>query len=139
MRVGHTQIFVGIDRDIVDADFVVKVRSGAATAVANVADGVAAMYMLAGEDGEAFQVSVTRGDPVAVLEDDSPSVAAHDVGEFHHAFRRSDDRLSVEGADIDTRVECAFAVEGIYTLTEGSRNWPFHWPQVRRRVRADPV
>src|SRR5258708_36772206 len=139
MRVGHAQIFVRIDRDVVDAHFIVKMRAGAATAVANVADGVPAMDMLAGEDCEAFQMSVTRGNSVAVLEDDCAPVATHEVGKFHYAFGWRDDRLSVDCANINARVECTFAVEGINTLTEGSCNWPFHGPQVRRRVRADPV
>jgi hypothetical protein len=44
---------VWIDRDVVDAHFIVKVGAGAASTRADVPDGVAAVQMLAREDSEA--------------------------------------------------------------------------------------
>jgi hypothetical protein len=46
MRIGDAQILVGIYRDVVDADFIVEVRAGAAAAIADVADGVSAVHVL---------------------------------------------------------------------------------------------
>jgi len=72
---------VGIYWSVVDANFVVEVRAGAASAVADVADGVAAVYVLSGEDGKAGEVSVTRRDSVAMVNRDrapTPAGSASD-------------------------------------------------------------
>ena len=118
VRVGHAQVFVRIDWDIVDADFVVKVWAGAASAIADVADRVAPVYVLPGINRKALHVSVACGDAVAVVEDDRPTISAHEVGEFYDTFGRRHNRLPVNRTDIDARVECAFTVERINTLAE---------------------
>jgi hypothetical protein len=49
---GQSKILVRIYRSVVDADFVVKMWAGAATADADVSNDVAAMYVLADSDCE---------------------------------------------------------------------------------------
>ena len=51
-RPGHPQVFIGVDWGIADANFVVEMRSGAASGGANVADGVAAAHALSCDDSE---------------------------------------------------------------------------------------
>src|SRR5437764_3823968 len=113
MRVGDAQVLVRIYRHVVDAYFVVEVGAGAAAAVADVPDGVAAMEVLSGVDCEAFHVAVARGDSVAMVNDDGPSVSTHEIGELDCAVSRSYDRLPVKGANVHARVKGAFPVEGI--------------------------
>ncbi len=63
----HAEILVGIDRSVVDADFVVKMGTGGASAGADIGDGVATVNMLSGCDCEAGKVAVAGGDAVAVI------------------------------------------------------------------------
>ena len=82
-----------IDRGIVDADFVVKVRAGAASGVAHVADGVPAMNVLTGEHGKTLQVPVASGDSVAVVKHNRASISAHEIRKYDHTVSWRDDRL----------------------------------------------
>ena len=93
MCIGYAQILVGIYRDIVDTNFVVEVRTGAAAAIADVANGVAAMDVLAGVTRKALQVSVTGGDPMTVINDDRPPISTHKVRKLHNTVGGSDYRL----------------------------------------------
>ena len=102
VRIGSAQIFVRIDRDIVDADFIVKVRPRAAASIADISDRIAAMKVLARKDREALHMPVTCGNAVAVIKDDGASVSAHEVREHHNCVRRSDDLLSDCGANINS-------------------------------------
>ena len=101
MRIGHAQIFVGIDWNIVDANFIVKMWSSASSAVADVADGIAAMYVLSREYREALQVSVARSNAVSVVKNNGSPISAHEIREFNNGFRWSDNRLSVERTDVN--------------------------------------
>ena len=102
MRIRHTQILVRIHGHIIDAHFVMKVGTGAAPAVADVADSVTAMNVLSRKYCEAFQMSVARRDSVPVIEQDRTAVAAHEIGKLNHAFRRSHNRLPVSCANINS-------------------------------------
>ena len=97
---GEAEILVGVDGSVVDADFVVEMGSGAAAAEADESDGVAALDVLSGDDGEVCQVAIAGGDAVAVVKDDGASVASHEVGELHDAIGRGDDRLSEGSGNI---------------------------------------
>ena len=55
IRDRQPQIFVGIYRGVINADFVVEVRTGAAATLADKSDGVAAMHVLACHDGKVGQ------------------------------------------------------------------------------------
>jgi len=66
----HAQIFVGIDWSLVDADFVVEVRTGAPAAEADVADDFAAMHVLSGSDRETGQVAEAGIDSAAMVDHD---------------------------------------------------------------------
>jgi hypothetical protein len=45
----HAEVLVGIHRGVVDANFVVKVRTGAAAAQSNIPNGVASVDILSGD------------------------------------------------------------------------------------------
>src|ERR1039458_4247354 len=77
----HAEILVGIDWSVVDADFVVEMRAGGASAHDDVADGVAAMDLLSGRDREAGKVAIAGGDGMAVIDHDGFAVSAHEVSE----------------------------------------------------------
>ena len=79
----NTEILVRIYWGIVDADFVVKMGSGGASALAYIADDVSAVYALASRHGVTGKVSVAGADPVSVINHDGLAVAAHDITEGH--------------------------------------------------------
>src|SRR5271154_6062348 len=72
----QAQVFVGVDWSVVNADFVVKVRTSAASAFTHEGDGIAAVHVLTGNDGEACQVTIAGADAVTVVDHDGSSVAA---------------------------------------------------------------
>ncbi len=53
LRHRQPQILIGIHRNVVDADFVVEMRAGGASALADVAERIAAVNVLSGCDGKA--------------------------------------------------------------------------------------
>ena len=118
MRHVDAQILVGIHRGIVDADFIVKMRTGAAAAEADVADHVAAADVLAGGNREAGKVSEARNDAVTVLKNDRSTVPAHEVSEIHDAICGCDDWLAHRGRDIDPGMKRAFTIEWIDAFAE---------------------
>src|SRR5438094_9270042 len=99
MRVGHAQILVRIYGDIIDANFIVQVGPAAASAVADVADGVAPMHVLSGEYGEALKMPIAGGHSVAVVKDDRASIPARDISDVRYRSRRCSGTLSVSCAD----------------------------------------
>ena len=136
---GHAKVFIGIDRSVVDADFVVEVRAGGAAAEADIADGVAAMHVLAGGDGEAGKMAVARRDAVSVIHHDGLAVSAHEIGEGDYAVGGRDDWMAIVAADIYAAVKCAFTVEGIDALAEAASNLAFDRPEIGKRVGAIPI
>src|SRR5216684_115790 len=139
VRVGHAQIFVRVDRNVVDTNFVVEVGAGAASAVPDVADGVATVYVLPGKDCKAGQMSVASRDSMAVVQGYGASVAAQEIGKLYYALCRSHHRLAVRRADVHPGVERAFAVKWINALAKRSRDRAFNRPHIRRRVGSQPV
>ena len=69
------QVFVGIDRRVVDADFVVDVVAGRAAGVADIADDLSANDGLSSGDGESVHVAVARLDTVAMVDPNHATVA----------------------------------------------------------------
>ena len=102
MRISGAQIFVRIYRDIINADFIVKVRPGAAAGVADVADCVASMDFLAREYRQALHVPVAGGNAVPMIEDDSAPVSAHEVGKHHSSVGRRNDLLPYDRPNINS-------------------------------------
>jgi hypothetical protein len=127
------KVFIGIDWRVVDADFVVKMRAGGASAEAYVADGVAAVNVLAGGDGESRKMAVAGGDAVAVIHHEGFAVSAHEIGEGDDAVCRSDDGMAVVAANINAAVKCAFPVKGINALAKAAGDLAFYGPQIRER------
>ena len=108
VRYRQAQILMRIDGSVVDADFVVEVGTSAASALADVSDRVSAVYVLAGDAGEAAQVTIANcGNAVAVVHNHGASVAAHEVGKHDHAISGRKYGLAVVGSDINTTVESA--------------------------------
>src|ERR1700724_2611800 len=109
VRHGQPQILVRIHRGIVDADFVVEVRSCRASAQADVADGIAAMDVLSGSDGEARKVAEAGGDSVSMVDHHGATVAAQEISERNGAVGGSDHWRADTGGDVDTGVKGAFS------------------------------
>ena len=113
MRIGNAQVLVRINWDVIDSDFVVEMRAGAASAVTNVADGIPTMHVLPGIHGEALHVSIACGDAMAMIENDGASVSTHKVGELDNGICRCHDRLTVHATNVDAGVESALTIEWI--------------------------
>ena len=128
MRIGHAEIFVRIDGNIVDPNFIVKVGSGTAATIADVTDDVAALNVLSGKDRETFEMSVAGRDSAAMVENHCSSISTHQICKLDHACGGSDNRLAENGPDINAGVECALPIERVNALAKGSRNWPFYRP-----------
>src|SRR5690349_7435407 len=139
MSVGHTQILAWIHRSVVDPNLVVKVRPGAASAVAHIPDSVAPVNILAGEHGECLQVPVTGADSMAVVQNNGASVPAHKISELNNAVRRSNHWLPINSANINTRVECALTIEWINALSKRASNLAFNWPKIGRGIGPHPI
>src|SRR4029077_2289427 len=113
---GHAEIFVGIDRGVVDANFIVEMGAGGASAQANVANGVAAMNLLSGSDGKAGEVAVAGRDAMAMVHRDQFAVSALEIREGDYTVGRCDHRVAVSTANIHAAVKCAFSIERIDAL-----------------------
>ena len=124
----HAEVFVRINWSVVDADFVVKVRPGGASAFPDVPDHVAAMHVLASSDAKSGKVTVAGADPVSVVDHDGLAVSAHVVGKGHNAVSWGDDGMAEIAADIDTAVECSLTVEWIDALAEAASHLAFNRP-----------
>src|SRR5579859_2280685 len=75
LLVGHAEILVRIDRDVVDAYFIVKMRPGSAAGLADVADDLPADNVLSGDDGDGRKMAVYGLNIVAVIQDHFAAVA----------------------------------------------------------------
>src|SRR4051812_35098234 len=115
---GHAQVLIRIDGRVVDADLIVEVGAGAASAKSDVADSFAFVDALSGGDIEARKMSVAGGDAVAVIDLDEVSVAAHVTGIDDDAISRRNDRIAVGARNIDAGVECAFTAEWVRAFAE---------------------
>ena len=133
------KVFIRIDRSIVDADFVVKMRAGGASAETDITDRVAAMNMLPRRDREAGEMAVASRDAVAMIHHDGLTVSAKEVGESDYAIGGGDDGMTVGAANIHAAVKRAFSVEGIDPLPKAAGDLAIDRPQVGRRVGAVPV
>ena len=79
---------------VVNADFIVEVGPGAASAGADEPDHVAAMDGLADRGAVSGKVSVESADSVTVIDDDGAPVAVDVLRSFHNPISGSDDRRS---------------------------------------------
>src|SRR5438105_15946278 len=107
MGYGQAQVFVGVHWRIVDANFVVEMRASGASAEAHIADGVAAVNVLAGGDGEARKMAVAGRNSVSMIDHDGAAIAAEEVGEGHGAIRGCNHRGAHIGGNIYAGVESA--------------------------------
>ena len=128
MGVGYAEILVRIDGNIVDPNFIVKVRSGTAATIADVTNDVAALNVLSRKDRETLEMSVAGRDSAAVVENHCSSISAHQIRKLDRACGGSDNRLPENGPDINARVECAFTIEWVNALTKRSCYRSFNRP-----------
>src|SRR5256885_1443168 len=117
-----------VHRRVVNADFVVEVRTSAAAARSYVADDVAAMNGFTFSGCISGHVSEERGDAMAVIDDDRASIAVDIVSRSDSAIGGSDDRRSERSRDIHSGVECAFTVERIDPFAKRSGHNSFNRP-----------
>src|SRR3954467_6140919 len=75
IRQGCPQIFVRIDRRVMNADLIMQVRACSAAAVPYIADHLTANYHLTSDHGKARHMAVDGLDPMAVIEDNLAAVA----------------------------------------------------------------
>src|SRR5580704_3730231 len=136
---GHAEILVGIDGRVIDPDFIVEVRAGGASAEAHIANGVAAMDLLAGGYGEAGKVAVAGGDAVAVIDHDGLAVSTKEVGEGDHAIGGRDDGVTVRAANIHPAVKRTFPVKWVDALAEAAGDLAFNRPETGRGAGAGPI
>jgi hypothetical protein len=80
---------------VINANFVMQVRTGAATAQPDIANCVAPAHKLSGNDRIAGKMAIAGGNSVAVVKGDSPPIPTHEVGKSHHAIGWGDDRLAI--------------------------------------------
>ncbi len=73
------EVLVGIDGGVIDADFVVKMGAGRASAFSYITNHVAAMHRLSGSHRVAGKMAITGADAVAVIDHDLLAVSAHDL------------------------------------------------------------
>src|SRR6266404_8049571 len=90
----HAKVLIRIDGRVVDSDFVVKVGAGGASAEADIAENVAAVYVLAGGNTEAGQVSVASSDSVAVIHRYGAAVASQEICKGYGAIGRGQNGLT---------------------------------------------
>jgi len=124
----HAKVLVRIHGRVVDADFVVKMGTGGASAEADVAEDIAAVDVLAGGYAEAGEVAVAGGDSVAVIHRDSAAIASEEVCKRYCAVGGGQNGLTYSGGNVYAGVECAFTVEWINALTECAGNLAFDRP-----------
>ena len=127
---GDPKIFIRIDRSVVDANFVVQVGSGGASAETDITDGVTAMDVLARRDRETRKMAVAGGDAVAVIHHDQLPVPAHEIRKGDDAIRRSDDRVTVVAANVHPAVKRAFPVERVDALPEAGGDLAINGPKI---------
>src|SRR5216684_2233438 len=115
---GDSQVLVRIDWSVVDADFVVEVRTGRASAKTNIADDIAPVDVLAGSNRVAGKVSVARANAVTMVKHHRLAVSAEEIYESDDTIGRGDHLVAVSAANIDSAVERTFTIERIDTLAK---------------------
>src|SRR5215813_4950680 len=135
----QAQVFIWIDGRVVDADFVMEVRAGAAAAQADIADKVTALNVLSVDHGETGKVAIASPNPMAMVDHYGFAVSAEEISKGHYPVCRRNDRLPVGRGDVHSAVESTFAIKWINTLAERPCNRTFDGPEIRGRVGARPV
>src|ERR1700686_3745462 len=111
MRDSDTEILVGVYRGIVNADFIVEMRTGRASAGANVSNHIAPVYRLTCSYGIAGKVAVASADAVAVIDHDGLAVAAHELAAGDDSVGRGKNLGAIAAANIHAAVEGNFPVK----------------------------
>src|SRR2546423_13444028 len=128
-RPDGAQIFVRIHRGVVDANFVVQMRAGAASARSDIAEDVATVDRLAARNSISGHVSEQRRDSMSVIHDYRASVAVHEADCPDSSVSRRDDWRAKRSTNIDPSMERAFTVERINAFAERSGHSAFYRPQ----------
>ena len=136
---GDAEVLIRIDGSIVDANFVVKMRTGRATAQPDIADGIAAMNVLSRCSSESGEVAVTSRNAMAMVNHKELAVSSHEIGEGDHAIRWGDNRMAIAAADIDSTVKRALPVKRINTLAKAASDLTLDRPKVRSGISPVPI
>src|SRR4051794_16785184 len=113
--------------------------SGASAAKSYVTDDVPALNVLSGGNGKTGEMAIPSPDAVTVVHHNCLAVSTQELSEHDSTICGSNNRLPIRGRDINPTVKSTFSVERIDAFAEGSRNRPFHRPQIGSRVGARPV
>src|SRR5215472_17092873 len=116
------EVLVGIDGCVEDADLVVEMRAGAASALTHIAQGIATVNHLSRAHGKTGKMPVEGADAVAVIDNDGATVAVHQVGKLNHSIRGRDDLGADLAGHIHTAMKRAFPTEGIDPFAKRSGN-----------------
>src|SRR5215472_17253982 len=114
------EVLVGIDGCIEDADLVVEMGAGTASALTHIAQGIAAVNHLSQAHGKTGKMPVESTDAVAVIDNDRAAVAVHQVGKLNHAIRGRNDLGADLAGNIHTAMKRAFPTEGINPFAKRS-------------------
>src|SRR5260370_7753947 len=86
---------------------------GAASALAHVAQCIAAMNQLSRTHGKSGEMSVESADTVAMIDDNGAAVAIHQIGKLNHTVSRGDNFGADIARNIHTPLKCSFSPEPI--------------------------
>src|ERR1700676_2584155 len=128
---GKSEVAHGIDGRIIDANFIVHVRSGRTATDTDVADNVATLYVNTRRNCEGGQMAVPSSHAKTVIDDHQAAIARMQPSFDYHAVGCSAHTLSIFRRDIDTGMKCTFTTEWIKTFAEICRYAPYHRPQRR--------
>src|SRR5271169_5526799 len=130
---GIAEVAHRVDGSAIDADFVMNMRAGGASAHTDAAKYVASSDAHARRHRKAGQMAVPRFRAKAVVHDDQPAVAFVLFRVRHHAIAAGANYVAVLRGNIDASVEGAFTAERVQSLTEGSGDASHDRPQRGRK------
>lgn len=133
------QILRGIDRRIVNADFVVQVRASTVSGRTNIAQNVTPANVLPCNDCKSRKMSIEGFHSVAMIDDDFASIPRAHSSLENHSIRRRAYSVALAGGNVDASVKSAFTFEGIKPGAEGAGYDPLYRPYRWRVSHVDPA
>src|ERR1700694_981225 len=136
---GKSEIFIGIHGRIANAHFIVKMRTGAAPAQANIADRVTPADRLSRRDGKAREVPIQSGNPITMFNHHRFAITVHKISIANGAVGRGDHTGSVLTGDVHAAMKSSFTAERIAALAKMSSERTLYRPQSGCCGRSQPA
>src|SRR5271156_1066225 len=133
---GSPEVAPRVHRSVVEADFVVQVRSRRTAAGAFVSDDVAAFYVRAWLGVERGKMPVPGGHAKAMVNDNEAPVAGAAIHNHDNAVGGGVYLIAVVRGDVNSRVERTFTAERVKALAEMTGNLADDRPQRRHDPEA---